>query len=199
MVDKAERIKVSACRHREHIINEILTLKCPHCSMVVVDFGGCFSVEHSADASSTRLRQGCGRHFCGWCLGPFENSSACHAHVKVCSKSLRPGNYYGEEGDFTKVHALSRKTRTEAYLLTISDEEERSEAKKCISKDLEDLGISLISEEDKKKQQQPVDPPKSDQQGSANLFAAAAAPAGGGINNPFANGAGIAGGFNGRL
>ena len=143
MVDKAERIALSARRHREHIINDILTLKCPHCSMAVIDFGGCFAVEHSADRSSTRFQQGCGRHFCGWCLGPFDSSTSCHAHVKVCSRSLRPGEYYGKEGDFIKVHSASRKTRTDAYLLTISDEEERAEAKRCISRDLQDLGISL--------------------------------------------------------
>jgi len=44
-----DKVAASAQRHRHRIINDILTLKCPHCSVAVFNFTACFAVQHTAD------------------------------------------------------------------------------------------------------------------------------------------------------
>ena len=73
------RDKASAARHRQILINTVLTLRCPHCLLAVLDFDGCFAVQHTG---------GCNKEFCGWCLLPFPGSGSCHTHVKQCPSRL---------------------------------------------------------------------------------------------------------------
>ena len=54
----------------QKIIEDILTLRCPHCNVVIVDFDGCFAVQHS-EGEQGRYQQGCDLYFRGWC---FENA-----------------------------------------------------------------------------------------------------------------------------
>ena len=84
------RNKASAARHRQILINTVLTLRCPHCQLAVLDFDGCFAVQHNPG--------GCNKEFCGWCLLPFPDTEACHNHVKQCPSRLftRPLNKYIE-------------------------------------------------------------------------------------------------------
>lgn len=65
---------------RKHIIEEILTLKCPKCKQAFVDFSGCMALTCSA--------AGCNCNFCGWCLA--DCGADAHPHIKTC-KERAPG------------------------------------------------------------------------------------------------------------
>jgi hypothetical protein len=52
-----------------HVIEEILTVKCPRCSQAFVDFDGCFALQCSR----------CAAGICGWCMADCGADS--HTHV----------------------------------------------------------------------------------------------------------------------
>ena len=143
--DKAVKLEASSQRHRLRIVNDILTLKCPHCEVAMFDFDGCFAVEHRADGNGP-MQQGCGRYFCGWCLAPFEGSQACHAHVKICDSApaRHKGSYYGRMTDFNTVQAETRKKKVLQYLLQhVPEEDTKAKVREILARDLADLNIRL--------------------------------------------------------
>jgi hypothetical protein len=91
---------------RRAVIDDILTLRCPHagCRKAMpaheapaegskggaLPFDGCFAV-----ACADERGHGCGGHFCGWCFAPFPRGAAggkeCHAHVATCAHNAAPG------------------------------------------------------------------------------------------------------------
>lgn len=141
--DREDRMKAKTERHRLHIINNIMTLLCPHCKMAIFDFVNCFAVKHESDTDD--LKYGCGLYFCGWCLAKFANSSDCHTHVRICRHSLRPGNVYGNfPVDFDKAHAKRRKDLVLIYLRdNIVDNWERKEVHKALWSELKNLGVDI--------------------------------------------------------
>ena len=141
--DKATRMKVSTERHRLRIIESFITLRCPHCDLAILDFDGCFAVEHRADHD--HLKSGCGLYFCGWCLAKFETNADCHNHVRKCPHNLHPGNLNGSfPADFNKVHGERRANLVRQYLkLNIFDAQEREETKTALQRELNDLGINI--------------------------------------------------------
>lgn len=144
MGDKGERMKAATQRHRQRIIDNILSCKCPHCDLAIFDFAGCFAVEHTSDERG--LRTGCGQYFCGWCLAKFGGHDACHDHVKhSCRSNPNPGDYYGKfPEEFNTVHGQRRRGLVLKYLEdNIGDAEEREEVKRALEVDLSDLGINL--------------------------------------------------------
>ena len=105
---------------RNHIIEELLLIKCPsrRCQMVFVmdgDFDECFALRCA----------GCGSHFCGWCLRDFGRADA-HDHVVRCRpEQLRPrglfphhenGRRYSAKQCFDQVHGPRRAVAVKAYL-----------------------------------------------------------------------------------
>ena len=92
--NKAARMKVATERHRQKIIEDILTLHCPHCNLGIIDFDGCFAVQHSGGEQG-KYKQGCSLYFCGWCLEKYDTNDNCHNHVKTCSHNPHPGSYHG--------------------------------------------------------------------------------------------------------
>lgn len=139
----AARMAASTERHRLRIMDSIVTLHCPHCNLAILDFDGCFAVEHRSDTIS--LGHGCGLYFCGWCLAKFGSNSDCHVHVKICPRNLHPGTYFGEfPADFNSVHGASRRSQVLQYLRdNILDDKEREETTKAIRGDLSGLGIDI--------------------------------------------------------
>ena len=62
----------------EHIIENIMTLKCPSCSQAFDDFDGC----------SALFCEGCRTHFCGLCFHTSPNKDTSHSHViHYCQES----------------------------------------------------------------------------------------------------------------
>ena len=51
----------------------LLTEKCPSCSIAFYDFDGCLA-----------LNCACKAHFCAFCFMTFEDSESCHKHVVEC-------------------------------------------------------------------------------------------------------------------
>ncbi len=141
--NKTAKLTASAERHRQRIINDILTLKCPHCGVTVFDFDACFAVQHSSDAMRG---QGCSRFFCGWCLAPSEGSAACHSHVKVCpaAPANRRGSWNGNMGEFNAVQGQRRRAAVLQYLVDrVPNLEENAAVRHAIAGDLNDLNIHL--------------------------------------------------------
>jgi serine/threonine protein kinase len=139
----AARLVASTERHRLRIMDNIVTLHCPHCSLAILDFDGCFAVEHRADNADHG--HGCGLYFCGWCLAKFGNNADCHVHVKICSHNLHPGTYHGTfPADFNRVHGVRRRNLVFQYLRdNIPDDKEREETTKAIRGELTDVGIDI--------------------------------------------------------
>ena len=92
---------------------------------------------------------GCLKYFCGWCLGPFPDSSSCHKHVKYCALNQNPkyrGGYYGSSSDFLEVQATTRADKVRKYLAAhVTDSKEREDILKTMRKiDFEPVGIKDI-------------------------------------------------------
>jgi interleukin-1 receptor-associated kinase 4 len=85
---------------RNQIIDDILTLRCPHtdCKKALpyedgardLPWDGCFAVLCKDDRGN-----GCKKHFCGWCFAPFpagrHGDEGCHMHVAACARNAAPG------------------------------------------------------------------------------------------------------------
>ena len=141
--DQGTRMKAATERHRQKIIEDILSLRCPHCNLVIIDFDGCFAVQHS-EGEHWRYKQGCGLYFCGWCLEKCGTNDDCHNHVKACQYNLHPGSHHGTIDEFNRVHGQRRQTLVLKYLKeNIFDVQEREEIKLALRKDLSDLGINI--------------------------------------------------------
>ena len=143
--DKAMKMKVSAERHRLKIIEDILTLRCPHptCNLVIIDFDGCFAVQHSEGGQGIH-KQGCGLYFCGWCLEKSRTNDDCHNHVKACRHNLHPGSYFGTKDEFDRTHVERRRALVRKYLQeNVLDVQEREAIKIALRKDLDDLRFDI--------------------------------------------------------
>jgi len=117
-------------RHRSHIAENILTLKCPRCSRAFVDFTGCMALTCSA---------GC--KFCAWCL--VDCGSDAHAHVQMCPLNLlNRGSYGGSEEQFKSVHRDRVRPLVQQYLARVP-QTEVADVRAAIAKDLADLRIVL--------------------------------------------------------
>ena len=105
-------------QHRNHIIEELLPIKCPHCLRVFImdnDFDECFALRCS----------GCDSNFCGWCLRDFGTADA-HDHTAGCrAPDLQPrGLFPHRDNDrmytakhcFDQAHGPRRAAAVKAYL-----------------------------------------------------------------------------------
>ena len=140
---KASRLTATREHHRLHIINNIMTLLCPHCNMAVSDFVNYFAVKHESDQSN--LKCGCGLYFCGWCLAKCESSNDCHSHVRNCRYSMNPGNSYDNfPTDFDVTHAKRRRELIHRYLqVSIADPQDRRYVHMSLKQELNEWGVSI--------------------------------------------------------
>lgn len=74
----------SACP-LQRAIEDVLTLKCPHCDAAFVDFEGCVAV---------RCR--CDKFFCALCFEAYDTNDDVHKHVQICPMNPNQGDYYVE-------------------------------------------------------------------------------------------------------
>jgi hypothetical protein len=116
-------------KERLHIIENILTLKCPNnrCKKAFLDYDGCVALKCSV----------CPQFFCGKCLKKTNNKDTNHAHVAQC---LPSGSYYATENEFNKFQALRRMQIINKYLEKFT-EEQKITIKEACNKDFVDLGI----------------------------------------------------------
>ena len=93
--EQARKVHVA----RKHIIEEILTLKCPRCSLAFLNFDACFALKCN----------GCPCHFCAYCLKDCGDDA--HGHVANCPHNIAPGkNVFADQHTFDRAQK-DRKTR----------------------------------------------------------------------------------------
>lgn len=114
---------------RIEVIDKILTLHCPRCTIAFADFDGCFAL--------TCHHCHCG--FCAWCL--TDCGADAHAHVANCRENASR-DVFGTKQAFTDHH---RKRREEQVRKRLEKESEkiRDMALKLLEQDLKDLGIRI--------------------------------------------------------
>lgn len=90
---------------RLHIIENILTLKCPNknCNKAFFDFDGCIALRCP----------NCSQHFCGKCLTKTSEDNKNHEHVRLC---IGKNSYFITEKKFIKYQASRRSYEVHEYL-----------------------------------------------------------------------------------
>ena len=112
---------------RLHIVDELLTLRCPRCQAAFVDFSGCFALKCSH----------CPCGFCAWCLEDCGDDA--HRHVASCPESKNPpGDYFGTKPAFDRHHLERRQHKVNEYLFGLSEEIRPHVVEQCRG-DLQDL------------------------------------------------------------
>ena len=122
-------------RHRLHIAENILTLKCPRagCRQAIFDF--------ESDIAITCSNCRCG--FCVWCLADCGRDA--HQHVLQCpsAPARHRGSLWATLEDFNAVHVGKRRVEVMRYLHEQVIEEDRDRVRQAIVQDLADIGIRL--------------------------------------------------------
>ena len=119
--------------HRLHIIENILTLKCPRdaCKAAFIDFDGCFAL------TCSRCR--CG--FCAYCLQ--DCGTDAHQHVANCAHNTAKGRNLHAPIDAFHRAQKGRVTRLlREFIAGSVDRDVRQELVLSLDRDLRDLGIS---------------------------------------------------------
>lgn len=113
-------------RLRGHIIERILTLKCPRCAAAFVDFHGCLALSC----------RNCSCGFCGVCL---EDCGAdAHRHVANCRWA--GGSVFMREGDVAAAQNRWRRHAIDKFLGQLSAAE-RASLLRSLQGELEGVGL----------------------------------------------------------
>lgn len=119
-------------RLRKRIVEEILTLSCPHCKTAFSDFDDCFALRCSNNF--------CRHAFCAWCLQDCGEDA--HAHVVVCPENQGRG-VYNQQIIFEQHHTRKRTVATrrliESYMLS---DAAKARLRDLLSPNLRHLNIS---------------------------------------------------------
>lgn len=123
---------------KEHIVEKILTLRCPRCSQAFIDFSGCLAL--------TCSRAGCGCGFCGLCQADCGNDA--HKHVgdgcplleQMGAAGAQYRNFHLTEDAFDEVQKHRRTRALTAYLATLTEAQKQHALADC-ARELADLGL----------------------------------------------------------
>jgi hypothetical protein len=126
---RAEQTKGIA-EHRKHIVDSLLTLRCPRCAQAFVDFSGCFAL------TCSRCRAG----FCAWCL--TDCGSDAHAHVARCPRSVG-GGPFGTLAQFQECHRKRCGELVRAYLAALPGTIDKSALVAACKQDFADLQLQI--------------------------------------------------------
>ena len=113
-------------RHRLHLAEELLPLRCPSCRIVFLDYDGC-------DALTCER---CGSGFCALCLELCGRDA--HAHV-----FQRHGQVYGGQVNFEATHQRRRQRLVEAWLATIQPPRLQAAVLEACWRDLQEVGVRI--------------------------------------------------------
>lgn len=117
---------------RMHIIEDILTLRCPRCKTAFMDFDGCFAL--------TCGKNSCHAGFCAWCLK--DCGADAHSHVPACPENGNGGSVYGTEIQF-KNHHQQRRERLVREVFGSQPKDVQDHLRLLLINDLRDLNIRL--------------------------------------------------------
>mmetsp|Transcript_14099 Transcript_14099/g.30921 ORF Transcript_14099/g.30921 Transcript_14099/m.30921 type:complete len:246 (+) Transcript_14099:1543-2280(+) len=116
-----------ALRVRTHIVDEILTLKCPRCGKAFVDFEACFALSCEDFAG-----HGCGSEFCGFCLTLCGNDEDAHQHVAQCPHNINEGgDVWGPVENFEEAQRLRRLWLLREYLGPMEEQQRDRALREC--------------------------------------------------------------------
>lgn len=119
---------------RNHVVEEILTLKCPRCGQAFLDFVGCFALQCS--------RCPCG--FCAWC-GADSGGSNAHEHVRSCREKPQGADvFFGSFEQFEAAQRRRRRRLLQRFLPTL-DAQTRHCVLNEMRRDLTDLGLGDLA------------------------------------------------------
>ncbi|CUE70727.1 Hypothetical protein, putative [Bodo saltans] len=129
-----QRVSVADVRAAsEHVIDQILAIRCPHCRAPFDGFEGCFAITCMCD-----------QDFCGWCYEMSEDSLANHVHVLACPFGLNGrGHFYGTVVQWAESNTRWRVQKLQAYFNTIDDGALRSAIAGNLLPQLLALGIDI--------------------------------------------------------
>ena len=131
-----------AHQRRQHVVDNILTLRCPGCSAAVLDYN---EADGACIALQCRSRR-CRRVFCGYCMewvsdseeGAHDNGPA-HTHVAEVHHS--EGGLFPPLGTFDRVQLERRKRLLHEYLSSLCAVDLQRTLRDC-AVDLRALGIN---------------------------------------------------------
>ena len=115
---------------KRHIEEDLLSLKCPRCHAVFVDFNGCFAL----------TCESCKAGFCGWCLADCGNDA--HAHVRGCVRNRAGGDLFAPQAMFDEAWRL-HKTQAVRNFLAQYTAARRGQILQLVRRQLENAGIPL--------------------------------------------------------
>lgn len=117
---------------RLHIIEHILTLKCPNenCNKAFLDFDGCIALRCP----------NCYQHFCGKCLIKTNEDTENHQHVRIC---INKDSYFLTEKKFIKYQASRRSKAVHKYLENESSDFKKQIINACLQ-DFSDLQMNVV-------------------------------------------------------
>jgi hypothetical protein len=122
---------------RKHIVEEILTLKCPRCRKAFVDFDACFALR-CRDAADN----GCRAEFCAFCLALCGTNAHAHQHVAQCPFNINPSrDVFGSLKNFDEAQQGRRERLLWNYLAPMTLLQ-RDRALHDCEAELRDLGSS---------------------------------------------------------
>lgn len=130
--DQTSVMKEKAKMNAAKIRNEVLNLKCPHCSTAYIDFTGCMALQCET----------CKGNFCGYCHTKTESSSGAHNHVRTCiMNETRTGSYYATEEEIKAAQRRYRTRELKKFITTLGKKEEQNATIIELQDDLNELGI----------------------------------------------------------
>ena len=127
--DQKQKTLSSEDKEIRHILDNILTLKCPHCQSAYFDFDGCLSLQC----------KNCKKYFCAKCHEKQKSSKWSHAHVSACKMGGYTGLFHKRD--------LVQKIQNHMRVRNLKDYIDRNPDKKHLihklRKELNDLNITV--------------------------------------------------------
>jgi hypothetical protein len=141
MQRELEKVMKMDAFHREvevlrlHIIDDILTLKCPRCSTAFLDFNGCFAIICGNNRCSAGL--------CAWCLK--DCGADAHSHVASCPHNPAKNSGYPYSGDLGELKRVNNGIRLQKIKSLLKDKgaDVVKALKEVMKKDFSDLKLAM--------------------------------------------------------
>jgi hypothetical protein len=111
-----------------YVLDNIFTLKCPHCSAAYADFDGCLAVVCSS----------CSKSFCGKCNAACKDKTHAHQHAHYCTFGGCPLGYFLPINIIKKSQNEIRRIALQKFLQNKSN---KSDILLLIKKDMQQLGM----------------------------------------------------------
>ena len=131
LLDEEER---KVLRGRLHVIEEILTCRCPRCHQAFLDFSGCFALKCSR----------CPCAFCAWCLADCGADAHNHVAVACQHKPDIADVYFGTEAQFNDSQQRRRRRDLATFLPTLEPPVRRA-VLQALQGELRDLGLNAAA------------------------------------------------------